>query len=182
MLWLVTPAGFWAQAVAFGLFRLFDAATPGPVAWADALYKIRRGQPIGWPQGFAIMLDDLFGPYVVGGEARVTVHGDDAAIAARAATPLALVFHELATNSAKYGALSTEDGAIDLTITDQGEHMLLRWVERGGPPPAGEHKAGFGSRLVEISLTGQLGGSWERHFEPEGLVCELVVSKAAIAR
>jgi phosphatidylglycerophosphatase A len=59
VLWLVTPAGFWAQAVAFGLFRLFDAAKPGPVAWADALYRIRRGQPIGWPQGFAIMLDDL---------------------------------------------------------------------------------------------------------------------------
>jgi phosphatidylglycerophosphatase A len=59
VLWLVTPAGFWAQAVAFVLFRIFDAAKPGPVAWADALYKIRRGQPIGWPQGFAIMLDDL---------------------------------------------------------------------------------------------------------------------------
>ena len=59
VLWLVTPAGFWAQAVAFVLFRIFDAAKPGPVAWADALYKIRRGQPIGWRQGFAIMLDDL---------------------------------------------------------------------------------------------------------------------------
>ncbi len=59
VLWLVTPAGFWAQAVAFVLFRIFDAAKPGPVAWADALYKVRRGQPIGWPQGFAIMLDDL---------------------------------------------------------------------------------------------------------------------------
>ena len=59
VLWLVTPAGFWAQAVAFVLFRIFDAAKPGPVAWADALYKIRRGQPIGWRQGFSIMLDDL---------------------------------------------------------------------------------------------------------------------------
>jgi phosphatidylglycerophosphatase A len=59
VLWLVTPAGFWAQAIAFVLFRIFDAAKPGPVAWADALYKVRRGQPIGWRQGFAIMLDDL---------------------------------------------------------------------------------------------------------------------------
>jgi phosphatidylglycerophosphatase A len=59
VLWLVTPAGFWAQAWAFALFRVFDAAKPGPVAWADALYKVRRGQPIGWPQGFAIMLDDI---------------------------------------------------------------------------------------------------------------------------
>ena len=59
VLWLVTPAGFWAQAAAFVLFRIFDAAKPGPVAWADALYKTRRGEPIGWPQGFSIMLDDL---------------------------------------------------------------------------------------------------------------------------
>ena len=128
------------------------------------------------------MLEDLFDPYSMGGKARVTVVGDDTAIAARAATPLALVFHELATNSAKYGALSMEDGTFDLSISDQGEQVLLRWVEHGGPPPQGEETTGFGSRLVEISLTGQLGGSWERRFEPDGLVCELLVSKAAIAR
>ena len=59
VLWLVTPAGFWAQFVAFLLFRFFDAAKPGPVAWADALFKGRRGQPIGWAQGFGILFDDL---------------------------------------------------------------------------------------------------------------------------
>lgn len=59
VLWLVTPASFAAQASAFVLFRLFDAAKPGPVAWADGLYPLGRGQPIGWPQGFAIMFDDL---------------------------------------------------------------------------------------------------------------------------
>jgi two-component sensor histidine kinase len=106
------------------------------------------------------MLEDLFSPYGVAGTARFVVHGDDARIAARAATPLALVFHELATNSAKYGALSVEDGTIDLTITDQGQAMTLHWVEHGGPPPAGELKEGFGSRLVEMSMTGQLGGWW----------------------
>ena len=129
------------------------------------------------------MLGDLFDPYGIDGHARVAIHGDDAAIAARAATPLALVFHELATNSAKYGALSVEDGTIDLSITDHGDRVSLGWVEHGGPPPPqGEPAVGFGSRLVEISLSGQLGGSWERRFEPDGLVCELVVSKAAIAR
>lgn len=58
VLWLVTPAGFWAQAAAFALFRLFDGAKPGPVAWADALFKARRGEPIGWRQGFGILFDD----------------------------------------------------------------------------------------------------------------------------
>ena len=58
VLWLVTPAGWWTQFVAFVLFRIFDAAKPGPVAWADELFKLRRGQPIGWRQGLGIVLDD----------------------------------------------------------------------------------------------------------------------------
>jgi len=59
VLWVLGPAGFVMQAVAFGLFRLFDAAKPGPVAWADGLFKGRRGQAVGWDQGFGIILDDL---------------------------------------------------------------------------------------------------------------------------
>ena len=59
ILWLVMPTGFWGQAVAFGLFRYFDAAKPGPVGWADRLFKLRTGQTIGWRQGFGILFDDL---------------------------------------------------------------------------------------------------------------------------
>jgi phosphatidylglycerophosphatase A len=59
VLWLVTPTNFGAQLAAFLLFRFFDAAKPGPVAWADALFKPQPGQRIGWRQGLAILLDDL---------------------------------------------------------------------------------------------------------------------------
>ena len=59
ILWLVTPATFVAQAAAFVLFRIFDAAKPGPVAWADQRFKRRRGAPIGWAQGFGILFDDV---------------------------------------------------------------------------------------------------------------------------
>ena len=59
VLWLVMPLGFWGQAAAFGLFRYFDAAKPGPVGWADRLCKLRPGQAIGWRQGFGILFDDL---------------------------------------------------------------------------------------------------------------------------
>jgi len=59
VLWLVTPAGFWPQLAAFALFRFFDAAKPGPVGWADQRFKLRRGKPIGWAQGFGILFDDL---------------------------------------------------------------------------------------------------------------------------
>jgi phosphatidylglycerophosphatase A len=54
VLWLVLPAGFWAQLVAFALFRFFDAVKPGPVAWADDLFH-----GFGWKGGFGILLDDL---------------------------------------------------------------------------------------------------------------------------
>jgi phosphatidylglycerophosphatase A len=59
ILWLVTPASLVAQAVAFVLFRIFDAAKPGPVAWADQRFKRRRGASIGWAQGFGILFDDV---------------------------------------------------------------------------------------------------------------------------
>lgn len=59
VLWLVTPTGFMGQLLAFALFRYFDAAKPGPVAWADGLFKRKPGQPIGWAQGFGILFDDL---------------------------------------------------------------------------------------------------------------------------
>ena len=63
VLWLVMPAGFWGQLVAFALFRYFDAAKPGPVGWADARFKRRpagsSARPgIGWAQGFGILFDD----------------------------------------------------------------------------------------------------------------------------
>lgn len=59
VLWLLMPAPWWAQAVAFALFRLFDAAKPGPVGWADRRFKLRPGQAIGWAQGAGILFDDL---------------------------------------------------------------------------------------------------------------------------
>jgi PAS domain S-box-containing protein len=127
------------------------------------------------------ILDDLFKPYAMGDHTRITVTGDDVAISAHAATPLALVFHELATNAAKYGALATDTGTIDLSIADEGDTLLIRWVERGCRMPKAKRIEGFGSRLVEMSVTGTLGGKWERHFETDGLICELTVSKAAIS-
>lgn len=59
VLWVVMPAGFVAQAVAFGLFRFFDAVKPGPVGWADRLFKLEPGGAIAWRQGFGILFDDL---------------------------------------------------------------------------------------------------------------------------
>lgn len=59
VLWLLMPASLWTQAVAFALFRLFDAVKRGPVGWADGLFKAERGAPIGWRQGFGVLFDDI---------------------------------------------------------------------------------------------------------------------------
>jgi phosphatidylglycerophosphatase A len=59
VLWLVMPADFWMQAAVFLLFRLLDAAKPGPVGWADRVFKRREPGTIGWRDGFGILFDDL---------------------------------------------------------------------------------------------------------------------------
>lgn len=59
VLWLIMPTGFWGQLIAFALFRYFDAAKPGPVGWADRLYKGERGKPVSWAQGWGILFDDF---------------------------------------------------------------------------------------------------------------------------
>ena len=68
VLWLITPAGLWGQIVAFALFRYFDAAKPGPVGWADALFKQRDATPaaVRWrAAGFGILFDDLVAAFCV---------------------------------------------------------------------------------------------------------------------
>ena len=59
MLWLLTPCSLWMQFAAFLLFRYFDTTKPGPVGWADRLFKLRAGQAVGWRQGLGILFDDL---------------------------------------------------------------------------------------------------------------------------
>ena len=78
----------------------------------------------------------------------------------RAATTLAMVVHELATNSLKYGALSQAAGLLDVSCKAQDTEVVVAWTERGGPSvvaPAGG--VGFGTRLVTRSMADQLGGS-----------------------
>src|SRR3546814_13257251 len=70
-------------------------------------------------------------------------------------TSRALVFHEFATNAAKYGALSAADGRLSIKLERQGETLLLKWIERGGPPVTGSpDHAGFGSKLEKATLSG----------------------------
>ncbi|MCP3734103.1 PAS domain-containing protein [Sphingomonas sp. RP10(2022)] len=129
------------------------------------------------------LLAELFEPYRREDRQPIAIAGDEIPIDDRSATPLALLFHELATNATKYGALSTDDGSVDVTVAREGDHATLRWAEQDGPPvrePDGPH--GFGSQLIELSAVRQLGGSVMREWRPEGLVVIVRVPVAAFSR
>jgi two-component sensor histidine kinase len=90
------------------------------------------------------------------------------------ALSLGLVFHELATNAAKYGALSVPDGRIDVSWTinqtpDDGGLLELRWQERDGPPVREPDRRGFGSTLLENIFAGQTGSMVDVKYVPAGL-------------
>jgi two-component sensor histidine kinase len=96
---------------------------------------------------------------------------------------LALVIHELATNSAKYGALSIPSGTLDVSCNAQGDEVVIMWTERGGPPVVAPAKLeGFGSKLVQQSMAAQLGGTIAFDWSEEGVVVTLQMSKERLAR
>ena len=114
------------------------------------------------------LLASILAPYPAASDGRIVVVGGDFPIDDRAATPMALFAHELATNALKYGALSTEHGTIAITITQDQDEVRIAWVEAGAPP-AEVQAAGFGSRLVTLAVEQQMGGTLERIWRPDGL-------------
>lgn len=129
-------------------------------------------------------LADLFTAYAgPDGETRVRLSGDDATFDDQAATSVALLFHELATNAAKYGALSADDGYVDLRTHRSEDRFILTWEEHGGPPITREpERAGFGSSLATLSVEGQLGGRLERKWDKEGLRVSADLPATALSR
>jgi len=96
-------------------------------------------------------------------------------------TTLALVVHELATNSLKYGALSRATGTLDISCSADETDITLIWTEKGGPHVTeAKGKPGFGSKLVNRSITSQLGGSIEFEWPRQGLIAKLNMSKARL--
>jgi two-component sensor histidine kinase len=110
-----------------------------------------------------------FVPY---GEARFNVEGQEIVLLADTARHLSLVFHELVTNAAKYGALSKAGGRVLITWKNEDGLVRLEWTEEGGPLVSPPKKQGFGSRIVTQSLK-SVSGSIDPTFAPEGLRCSI---------
>jgi len=115
------------------------------------------------------------------GHHRVLANGPHVALAPAAALSLGMIFHELATNAAKYGALSVPDGRVmvDWSVSDSPERRLsLIWSEVGGPPVVMPERRGFGSRLIERNVRHDLAGDAKLSYATEGFRAEISVPLA----
>jgi two-component system CheB/CheR fusion protein len=114
-------------------------------------------------------------PYATGNPQRIKIAGEPIALSPDLATPFGLVFHELATNAAKYGALSRQKGTVEIGWRVDGggnrrRSLEVSWREHGGPPAKPPKKAGFGSSLIESGIPG---ATVKREFLAEGLACTI---------
>ncbi|WP_377290518.1 PAS domain-containing protein [Rhizobium sp. SG2393] len=142
----------------------------------------RDSRPVDIDKTLMGLLDELLAPFSEARE-RILIEGDDIEIGDSVATPLALLFHELATNSAKYGALSVSTGQLNIRTRTEGSTYVVTWLEENGPPITETPSAqGFGSRLMAISVEGQLGGRIERDWGPDGLKATISLPVESLVR
>ena len=134
-------------------------------------------------RSFEVFLSELLGAYSHGAEDRVKISGDDIRFGDASATPLALFFHELGTNAAKYGALSVAAGCVEVVCRREATTFTVTWYEHGGPPVEGPPaRAGFGTTLALISIEQQLGGAVDKVWARGGLRVTVTIPLAALER
>jgi PAS domain S-box-containing protein len=117
-------------------------------------------------------------PYLRDGDVRARIHGPDLLLEPDIAQTIAVALHELATNAAKYGALSASEGQVEVkwSLAADGR-LMLRWTERGGPPVKRPTRQGFGTKVMERMIRCQQKGEMHYDWLTEGLVCEIALPK-----
>ena len=149
----------------------FDSRLSGLATAHDLL---KRGNWAG--ADLVDIVTDTVQPHA-GGENRFRIEGPHLQLNPAPALSLAMALHELCTNAAKYGALSTTTGHVDIVwhLTDSGEsrRLLMRWTESDGPIVVAPTRKGFGSRLIERALAMELGGDVAVVYEASGVTCTI---------
>ena len=123
------------------------------------------------------LVDEEFAPYSADGVEKVSINGPSVLLQPNTAQTLALAIHELATNAAKYGALSAVSGRVTLDWDLKPGSLELRWVETGGPKVGPPASRGYGTRVVTMGIESQLGGSVNFDWNRDGLRCTLLVPR-----
>ncbi|MDE2062054.1 MAG: response regulator [Bradyrhizobium sp.] len=119
------------------------------------------------------LVDEELAPYLVNDQ--IVFGGSNVQLQPATAQTLAMALHELVTNSAKYGALSTLTGRLAINWKVEADVLAIQWEERDGPPVVEPASRGFGTRSVIASIESQLGGRAEFDWRREGLICRLSV-------
>jgi PAS domain S-box-containing protein len=119
------------------------------------------------------VVDDEVAPYRHDDRSNIVLSGPDIMLNPKSAVALGMAFHELATNAAKHGALSTKDGKVEVRweLLEQGDQVCIRWAESGGPPVVNPERSGFGRMLLERGLAVELRGKVQLDFARDGLRC-----------
>ena len=155
------------------------ASNPAPEVFSEKF--IRRIDALG--RTHSLLSREQWGPvqmadiareslehFLVEDKKRVVLKGPPLALDPKSAVALGIVFHELATNAVKHGALSNDSGTVSVSWTFDGEQAVaLQWHEAGGPDVTPPSRAGFGSRLVKLELTHELNGGVELIYDKAGL-------------
>ena len=127
------------------------------------------------------LVEEELAPYRTGETAKVETSGPNVSLQPAAAQSLALALHELVTNAAKYGALSSLSGRVHLAWELNPGTLVLKWTESGGPATQAPSSPGFGTRIITASIEGQLAGQTVFDWRPEGLQCILSVPRDDMA-
>jgi two-component sensor histidine kinase len=115
-------------------------------------------------------------PYLSDGQGRARIDGPHVVLSPNTAQLVAVTLHELTTNAAKYGSLSTPRGQVEVTwIRAPDGLLILHWTESGGPPAKKPTRQGFGTSVIERIIREQLKGEMHRDWRTEGLACEIVL-------
>jgi PAS domain S-box-containing protein len=129
---------------------------------------------------FAALVGDELAPYRTGD--RIQCQGPDVLLQPTTAQGLALALHELATNAAKHGALSSPGGKIQLDWDLQPDALTVMWVEMGGPVVAPPSVRNFGLKVITASIEQQLGGKAQFNWDPQGLRCIFSIPRSELAK
>jgi len=121
------------------------------------------------------LIAEELAPYRENSKSRTICDGPDVILKPAVAQNLALCIHELATNAAKYGALSAENGIVKLHWEISNNSLVMTWSELGGPLVTPPSKSGVGSRIIKSTIHSQFGGHVKIDWRPEGLVCRFEV-------
>ncbi len=142
-----------------------------------------RNQPVKLHSLLDAIVSSYGEPASTDGRKRVVITGVDPTLTGGSVTHIALLVNELATNAAKYGALSQADGMIHVACSAALLHLRIIWSESGGPPlEERERTEGFGSQFCRAVISRQLGGAMTRTWRHEGLIVQLTIPLANLKR